>query len=265
MTLGILDWGIGGVGLVRALRARQPGIALAYWSDTGATPYGKLPRRALAARVGTIVEALAERGATRVVVACHSASTVVRDLRPSIPVAGILEHGVAVVRASGARRVGVLGGRRTIRSGHYRRALAAAGVDVWSRVAQPLSALVERGVTEGPELDAVLGAILRSRPPDLEALLLACTHYPAVADAIGRRAGVPCLDPAEALAEALSRTDALVDGPSSFVTTGDPGAMKRAAARAWQVAIEPLPATFHRGAGPSSRARRRRSMSGDSG
>lgn len=238
MTLAILDWGIGGLGLVRELWAHRPGSALLYWSDTGATPYGKLARRELARRVGAVVEALAERGATRVVIACHSGSTAVRDLRPPIPVVGILEHGVQAALASGARRVGVLAGRRTIRSGVYRRALEAAGLDVTQRVGQPLSALIERGVVEGPELDAALGAILAPLPRALDALLLACTHYPAIAGAIARHVPYPCLDPVGSLADAVLAAGDLVDGPSRVLTTGDPRAMRRAAATVWALRLE---------------------------
>lgn len=238
MTLAILDWGIGGLGLVRELWARRPGLALLYWSDTGVTPYGELPRRELARRVGAVVEALAERGASRVAIACHSGSTAVRDLRSSIPVVGILEYGVQAALASGARHVGVLAGRRTVRSGVYRRALEAAGLDVAQRVGQPLSALIERGVVEGPELDAALGAILAPLPRRLDALLLACTHYPAIAGAIARHVAYPCLDPVGSLADAVLGAGELEDGPSRFETTGDARAMQRAAAVVWQLRLD---------------------------
>jgi glutamate racemase len=78
--LGIVDWGIGGVGLVRALDQRAPGLPLMYLADTGVTPYGRMGTEELTARLRTVVAALAERGATEVVLACNAASTVVGRL-----------------------------------------------------------------------------------------------------------------------------------------------------------------------------------------
>ncbi len=75
--LGIVDWGIGGIGLVRALDEVAPGLPVLYWSDAGATPYGRMGTDDLAARLTTVVTELAERGATEVVLACNAASTVV--------------------------------------------------------------------------------------------------------------------------------------------------------------------------------------------
>jgi glutamate racemase len=60
-----VDWGIGGIGLVRALDRAAPGLPVLYWSDAGATPYGQMRVDQLAGRLTTVVEALAELGATR--------------------------------------------------------------------------------------------------------------------------------------------------------------------------------------------------------
>ncbi|HYR12660.1 MAG TPA: hypothetical protein VEQ67_00355, partial [Mycobacterium sp.] len=142
--LGIVDWGIGGVGLVRALDQLAPGLPLLYWADTGVTPYGRMGTDELTARLTSVVAALAEMGATEVVLACNAASTVVGRLGAApVAVEGIIGHGVASVPEEIAGPVGVVGGRRTIAGGHYRRGLARPGRMVLSRVAQPLSAHIE--------------------------------------------------------------------------------------------------------------------------
>ena len=48
MSLAILDWGIGGIDFLARLRVRHPGAPVVYWAESGAGPYGKLPRDALA-------------------------------------------------------------------------------------------------------------------------------------------------------------------------------------------------------------------------
>jgi len=241
--LGIVDWGIGGLGLVQALDRAAPGLPVLYWSDAGATPYGRMRVDELASRLTTVVDALAQRGATEVVLACNAASTVVERLgAAAIPVEGIIEYGLASVPEELTGHVGVIGGRRTIAAGHYRRGLARRGRVVLSRVAQPLSAHIEAGRTGSPQfltdLAKVLGPLRR-----VDALVLACTHYPAASKWFA--AALPhalLIDPAERLATAIAERYPHTQKNSShgkrvFLTTGDPKAMRHGAARAWGTAL----------------------------
>jgi glutamate racemase len=234
--LGVLDWGIGGMGFVRALRRRTPGVPLLYVSDTGTTPYGKLARPELAARVARVVDAMAREGATAVIVACNAASTVVPWVghRP-VPVIGIVEHALRTVPAGFRGLLGVVGGARTIRSGVYRRGLARPGRRVVSRVAQPLSGHIEAGTVDGAACAAALDRILWPLR-HADAILLACTHYPAIAPLFQERAPrARLLDPAETLASYVVRRVRLPrgGGPDRWLTTGDPFAMRASTRRAW--------------------------------
>jgi glutamate racemase len=241
--LGIVDWGIGGVGLVRALDQLAPGLPLLYWADTGVTPYGRMGTEELTARLTTVVAALAERGATEVVLACNAASTVVGHLDASpVPVEGIIGHGVASVSEQIAGPVGVVGGRRTIAGGHYRRGLARPGRMVLSRVAQPLSAHIEAGRAGSPEFLADLARILAPLRR-VDALVLACTHYPAASRWFATALPDTLLiDPAERLAAAVAERHPHTKwtprlATRDFLTTGDPDAMQRGAASAWSTEL----------------------------
>jgi glutamate racemase len=216
-----------------------------YWSDAGATPYGRMRVDELAGRLTTVVDALAQRGATEVVLACNAASTVVGRLgAAAIPVEGIIDHGLASVPEDLTGQVGVIGGRRTIAAGHYRRGLARRGRVVLSRVAQPLSAHIEAGRTGSPQfrtdLAKILGPLRR-----VDALVLACTHYPAAAKWFA--AALPhalLIDPAERLAAAIAERHPHTHGSAKlgtrvYLTTGDPEAMRRGAARAWGTTLTP--------------------------
>ena len=233
-ALAILDWGIGGTGLAAALVATHPRAAFVYVSDAGFTPYGKVPAHALARRLRAIAAALAERGVEHLVLACNAASTVADAVRAAgtLTVTDVVTHGVALVVSSPARRIGVVGGARTIRSGIFRRALVAAGRDVVQRVAQPLSARVEAGELSGAAVEADVARVVAPlRTAD--ALLLACTHYPALAPVFrAQLPGVTLLDPVERLATAL-RDAGLRDGARVVLTTGDADATRRSAARAF--------------------------------
>ena len=229
-SLAILDWGIGGVGVAAELARRRPEAGFVYVSDAGFTPYGKVPNDRLRERLSSILRWLGARGVTHAAIACNAASTAVDGVREgtSLVLEDVIEHGVrAVVRARVAR-IGVIGGERTIRSGVFRRRLPA--IEVVQRVAQPLSAFVERGVLRGEALERALDAILAPMRDRVPALLLACTHYPAIRDRIAAHLpGTVILDPAARMAARLAAL--ATEGPRVALTTGD-AARTRAAARA---------------------------------
>jgi glutamate racemase len=224
------------MGVVRELRARAPEVPVLYLSDTGFAPYGKVARAKLAARVARMVAKLASEGAGAVMVACNAASTVLDGLGPlGVPVYGVIEGALALVPPSFRGTIGVLGGARTIRSGLYARGLGRAGRRVVSRVAQPLSGHIEAGTVASRACQDALDRILRPLR-DADALLLACTHYPAIAPELRARAPrAALLDPAGALVDRVLRDAPLPrrGGPDRLLTTGDPAAMRAATRRAW--------------------------------
>lgn len=234
--IGILDWGIGGIGFFQLLRARHPQAPVIYWSDSGVTPYGRLPAAALAARVGAVAAELGRRGVTHLAVACNAASSVLPLGRTGpVEVAGIIEPGIGAVRAlSDPGLVGIIAGRRTILAGSYRRGLA--GLRIKQRIAQPLSAYVEAGDLSSAALQTDLARIMRPLGP-VDTLVLACTHYLALAPALQALAPrARLIDPAEALVAWVEAHWPLAGMPPrepEFLTTGDPEAMRRAARAAF--------------------------------
>ena len=233
--LGFLDWGIGGIGIFRAFRQRRPEVPVLYWSDTGATPYGRLPAAELTARVRRVLRAMVGQGVTHAVVACNAASTILPGLGEiGIPVMGVIEPAIAMVPLAFEGLLGVVGGARTIRSGLYRRALATPRREVIQRIAQPLSAHIEAGRVGTPAFERDLTRILAPLAR-VDAILLACTHYPSAREAFRRLAPrAALLDPAEAVVKTLVARWRLPRGRGDlFVTTGSPDEKGRAARTAW--------------------------------
>lgn len=202
--IGVLDWGIGGHTALAHARARCPALDAVYVSDSANTPYGLQDRRTLGRSVRRAVDVLRNHGAGPVLVACHSASTVLPDL-------GLDDvHGVIAPHAvpADARRVLVLGGQGTIRSGAWRRALVRERpqATIRQRIAQPLSARVEAGLAEHPDTHALVGRIVRPFQ-DVDVVVLACTHYAALVPAL--RAHLPharLVDPALHVVDHLELT-----------------------------------------------------------
>lgn len=240
-TLGILDWGIGGLDLYRRLRTTGARRDVIYWSDTDAPPYGTLPAPALAERIAAVAERLVAEGCGQLLVACNAGSTVIdepvvrqRVATLGMTVAGVIGPTLEAIQRQSLTSIAVIGGRRTIESRAYAEPLEQAGYRVVQQVAQPLSAMIERGYGSGPEIDELLRDILRPLR-DQEHLLLGCTHYVAALPAIKRQ--LPRLrsviDPAAETIPWVQRHFSWSSGESRarFVTTGSPEAMQDAAAR----------------------------------
>src|SRR5262249_54755103 len=151
--LSIVDWGIGGLSIDKLLKTRAGNVPLLYFSDTGVTPYGKMTRHALVSRLKEVIAFLESRGITHAVLGCNAASTVLPFLETrGTRLLGVIESAVDLAERMRPSRLALIGGRRTVLSGVYRRALAERGIDVTQRIAQPLSALIEAGDVSSCEL-----------------------------------------------------------------------------------------------------------------
>ncbi len=236
--LGIIDWGIGGISVYKLIKERRPDVSVVYFSDTGATPYGKMSRAELIARLNAVIGFLKTKGVTRLVIGCNAASTVIPFLDPQgLKIEGVIDAAVEMTAKLKPKRLGLIGGRRTVLSGVYRRAFAERGIKVEQRIAQPLSGLIESGDTSSDKLRAECKRVL-SPIRNCSHILLACTHYPAVADVMTDLVAPTTVfvDPA---AELVMRTRhwKLSTGNDTFLTSGNTAQMRTAAKKAFKVNI----------------------------
>lgn len=238
--LGIIDWGIGGVSIYKLIKKDIGDVPITYFSDAGVTPYGKMSRRELVARLKSVIEFLKSRGVTHIIIGCNAASTAIpllKNLR--LPVEGVIEPAVTMTVQLKPSKLGLIGGRRTVVSGVYRRAFASRGIHVTQRIAQPLSGLIESGDTDSERLQTTARQILKPLR-NCSHILLACTHYPAITDMLRQFVSprTQFVDPAGEVVKIVKRWKLLGDGDDEFLTSGDAMAMKRAAGNAFDVKIE---------------------------
>jgi glutamate racemase len=238
--IGLIDWGIGGIGIYKQIRERLGGVPVNYFSDTGATPYGKMSGSELARRLDTIIGHLKTNGSTRILIACNAASTAIPNLsHHGIRIEGVIEPAVRLAVRSNPKKLGLVGGRRTVLSGIYRKAFADNGIIVMQRIAQPLSGLIESGDTGSEKLQAEAKRILEPLR-NCSHILLACTHYPAIKSILANNvsAATALIDPAAEVVDSIAKEKMSYDGVSRFFTTGDPVAMKAAALNAFGLKID---------------------------
>ncbi len=237
--LGLLDWGIGGIGVYRLVKELLPSVSVTYLSDTGVTPYGKMTRDELVARLNEAIAFLVSRGVTHLVIGCNAASTAIPFLDTSeIVVEGMIESAIESTSQLKPQRLGLIGGRRTVVSGVYRRGFGKMGIDIEQRIAQPLSALIESGDLTSDHLKNECLRIL-SPLKNCSHILLACTHYPAISDVMRQfvTSSTKLIDPARDLIGRITNWDIPTGGTDVFLTTGDTLQMEKAAFGAFGVKI----------------------------
>jgi len=238
--LGIIDWGIGGVSVYKLVKERFGDVSVVYFSDTGAVPYGKMSRGELVSRLNAVIDFLKTKGVANIVIGCNAASTAIPDLkRDDVKIEGVIESAVESTAKLKPQKLAVIGGRRTILSGIYRRKFAAKNIKIAQRIAQPLSGLIESGDVSSEKLRAEARKIL-APVKNSSHVLLACTHYPAIIPVLKDfvSAGTVFVDPARALVEKIADWDLSKGEKDVFYTTGGVREMKTAAERAFGVEIE---------------------------
>jgi glutamate racemase len=241
-VIGVFDSGVGGLTVLKALRRALPHQDILYLGDTARVPYGRKPPEMVRGFAIEIAEFLHGHGAEAIVVACNTASAVALaelQARFDIPVWGVIEPGVeAAVRATRSGHVGVIGTRGTIGSGAYQKRLVKRGIKAWAQACPLFVHLVEEDLADSPEAELLARhylAPLLDGLPEVDTLILGCTHYPLLAPVLARVLGpyVTLVDSALVAAEyvqaTLGRRDATAAGRITHFVTGDATAYEHTA------------------------------------
>jgi glutamate racemase len=218
--VGIFDSGVGGLSILRHIRAQLPHEHLIYVADSGFAPYGDKPEDMVAERSLAIARFLVAQGAKALVVACNTATvSAVRLMRtrlPDIPIVGVEPGLKPAAAASRKGKVGVLATERTLAGAKFlklRDEIAqATGAEFLLQPCRGLVDQIETGELASPDIIAMLRryvAPLLAQGAD--ALVLGCTHYPLVQASIEQVIAaegykdIALIDTGEAVARQLGR------------------------------------------------------------
>ncbi len=190
--IGVFDSGIGGLSILRALRAELPHEDFIYVSDSAHAPYGERDEAHVTGRSRALAEGLVRREVKALVVACNTATAaaihLLRAEIPVMPIVGVEPALKPAVLASRTRRIGVMATRGTLGSAKFRALLdSLAGQAEF--VLQPCDGLadaIEQQVRTGDAAGVAalcalhVGAMGRFGAGDgsIDTLVLGCTHYP---------------------------------------------------------------------------------------
>ncbi|HEY0202294.1 MAG TPA: glutamate racemase [Burkholderiaceae bacterium] len=267
--IGVFDSGIGGLSVLRALRAELPHERFVYFADSGHAPYGERGDAFVIERSRAITAYLrANHGIKALVVACNTATAaaihLLRAANPGLPIIGVEPALKPAVAASRTGHIGVIGTRGTLSSAKFQALLAAQATHARFTV-QPCDGLanaIERSTRAGTENAMEISALcaryisaMGHFGPELQAidtLVLGCTHYIFAADLLQALAGpgIHLIDtgtPVARRTRSLLEAARALSGQSApdmpgllLSTTGEPEELRQAACRwlgdrAWQL------------------------------
>jgi len=188
-AIGIFDSGIGGLTVASAITKALPNERIIYFGDTAHLPYGDKSPDSIKYYGIRISQFLLLKKCKIIVIACNTASSMayetVKDfVGDAALVVNVIDPVVEeVARLKGIRKVGVIGTKGTIKSDIYSKKikLAAKKLEVASLATPLLASMIEEGFFNNKISRTIINAYL-SRPKllKIDALILACTHYPLI-------------------------------------------------------------------------------------
>ena len=214
--IGIFDSGIGGLTVAHAIKNLLPEEDLIYFGDTAHLPYGDKSEAAIQVYSIKIADILLKKGCKVIVIACNSASSASYELlkeyvRTDTHVINVIDPMVELVTGKFAgRNVGLIGTKRTVQSDVYGRKIQEAGKDIkLHSLATPLLApMIEEGFFNNQISHEIIAQYLADPTlQNIDALILACTHYPLIIKEIEQFYGgqMAILDSSQVVAEALRK------------------------------------------------------------
>lgn len=199
--IGIFDSGYGGLTILHEIRQLLPQYDYVYLGDNARAPYGNRSFEVVYKFTRQAVLKLFERGCHLVILGCNTASAkalrsiqqrVLPELCPDRRVLGIIRPTAENIGAlTKSRHIGILATEGTIRSRSYSLEIAKLFPDVKvSGQACPLwAAIVEANEADSPGADYFVKKRidqLMRQDPQIDAIVLGCTHYPLLINSIER-------------------------------------------------------------------------------
>lgn len=198
----LFDSGVGGLSVLAEVRAALPNAPIVYVADNGGFPYGTKTEAEISARVPALLGRLAERYRPRLItIACNTASTIaLAGVRAALdlPIVGTVPAIKPAAEQSQTRVIGVLGTNATVRQPYVDDLSARFASDclVLRHGSADLVELAEASLRGEPTPDTayadVMAGLLDQEGGDrMDTIVLACTHFPLVAERLAAVAPRP--------------------------------------------------------------------------
>jgi glutamate racemase len=212
--IGIFDSGIGGLTVAYAIQKALPNESMIYFGDTAHLPYGDKSAAAIQAYSIKIADVLLKMNCKVIVIACNSASSAATELLKEYVgkrahIINVIDPMVSlVVNKFSGKQVGLIGTKRTVQSNVYAQKLQMQDSTITlQQLATPLLVhMIEEGFFDNRISHDIIAQYLNDPVLEgIDALILACTHYPLIKKEIGDfyNQRIAVLDSSEEVAESL--------------------------------------------------------------
>jgi glutamate racemase len=212
--VGVFDSGIGGLTVAHAIRKVLPNESMIYFGDTAHLPYGDKSEAAIQAYSVKIADVLLKKRCKVIVIACNSASSAAYELLTeyvgkNIRIINVIDPMIELVSAGfDNKSIGLIGTKRTVQSGVYVRKIVELNqnIAVQSLATPLLAPMIEEGFFNNQISHEIIAQYLADPAlANIEALILACTHYPLIKSEIDAfyQGKMRILDSSETVALAL--------------------------------------------------------------
>ena len=231
--IGVFDSGLGGLTVVRRVREALPASDIVFFSDQAHVPYGDRTPDDLFTLLAANLQWLDSRNVDAIVMGCNTSCAIADTYgwpATRAVVLDLIDSATIALQRLGASRIGIVATAATVRSGAYGRRIRNAIQDseVWEVAAPMLVPLVEAGELASERTRAAVAEACAKLPSGLDAVVLACTHYPILDDHFAALLGanVPRIDPAlvqaQRVAEMQARNGTIGEaGHTRYITNGD--------------------------------------------
>lgn len=196
-AIGVFDSGLGGLTAVKELIKVLPQENIIYFGDTARVPYGTRSDKTIKVYARQDADFLLSKGVKLIIAACGTVSSVATELYEDLPVpftGVVIPTATAAVRATKNGRIGIIGTPATVKSSSYKKEILRQDdrITVYQQACPLFVPLVENGFisADDPIVQLTVERYLSEmKAAGIDTLILGCTHFPIIAEAISNYLG----------------------------------------------------------------------------
>ncbi|WP_139470920.1 glutamate racemase [Campylobacter armoricus] len=196
MRLGVFDSGVGGLSVLKSLLHAKLFKEYIYYGDTARVPYGVKDKETIIKFSLEALDFFKEKKVDMLIIACNTVSAYALEIlkkQAPFPVLGVIEAGVLAVKntlKNKNSKILVIATKATVDSHAYKQALLKEDfLQIEEKATGLFVPMVEEGIFKGSFLNSAFEYYFNDLDFNPDALILACTHFPLIADSLGEYFG----------------------------------------------------------------------------